>query len=276
MKPPLSIGQRLQDRYQITRILGRGGQCLVYLACDIHQGKDVVIKELLNSDGSISDEIKELELFRGEYRILSQLDHPSLPKGYDFFVEGSKYFISVEYIEGQNLEDIIKKSKEPLYEEIVINWARQLAEILTYFYNLKPFPLVLRDIKPSNIMIDPQENIMLVDFGLAKILQPKKTGTITGTPGFASPEQYQGLAYPVSDIYSLGVTLYYLMTDRDPQENVPFNFPPISQNPSDLEKTIMKAISMKTEDRYQSAADMKKALLLCRKTEMKMFPPVKS
>ena len=261
MKPPLSIGQRLHDRYQITRILGRGGQCLVYLSYDVHQGKDVVIKELLSSDGSIADEIKELELFRGEYRILSQLDYPSLPKGYDFFVEGSKYFISVEYIEGQNLEDVIKKSKEPLYEEIVINWARQLAEILTYFYNLKPFPLVLRDIKPSNIIITPQGHIKPVDFTIAKFLKPeeKEDSVKMGSPGYAPREQYLGRSDTRSDIYSFGATMYYFLTKYDPAEN-PFNFPPLKTlNPEvsgEFSSLIHRTLRDNPDERFQSPLEL--------------------
>ncbi|MEQ8168626.1 MAG: PQQ-binding-like beta-propeller repeat protein [Candidatus Eremiobacterota bacterium] len=261
MKPPLSIGQRLQDRYHITRILGRGGQCLVYLTCDVHQGKNVVIKELLRSGTTVADEIKELELFRGEYRILSQLDHPSLPKGYDFFVEGSKYFISVEYIEGQNLEDVIKKSKEPLYEEIVINWARQLAEILTYFYNLKPFPLVLRDIKPSNIVITPQGHIKPVDFTIAKFLKPeeKEDSVKMGSPGYAPREQYLGRSDTRSDIYSFGATMYYLITKYDPAEN-PFNFPPLKTlNPEvsqEFSALIHRTLRDNPDERFQSPLEL--------------------
>ena len=260
MKPPLSVGQRLHDRYQITRIIGRGGQCLVYLAYDLHQGKDVVIKELLSSDGSVSDEIKELELFRGEYRILSQLDYTSLPKAYDFFVEGSKYFISVEYIEGQNLEDVIKKSREPLYEEIVINWARQLAEILIYFYNLKPFPLVLRDIKPSNIIITPQGHIKPVDFTIAKFLKEEKEDTLKmGSPGYAPREQYLGQSDTRSDIYSFGATMYYLLTKYDPAEH-PFHFPPVETlNPEvsqELSSLIHRTLRDKPEERFQSPLEL--------------------
>ncbi|MEQ8190774.1 MAG: PQQ-binding-like beta-propeller repeat protein [Candidatus Eremiobacterota bacterium] len=260
MKPP-SIGQRLHNTYQITRILGRGGQCLVYLAYDVHRGKDVVIKELLRSEGSIADEIKELELFRGEYRILSQLDHPSLPKGYDFFVEGSKYFISVEYIEGQNLEDIIKKSKEPLYEEIVLNWARQLAEILTYFYNLKPFPLVLRDIKPSNIVITPQGLIKPVDFTIAKFLkrEEKEDSIKMGSPGYAPREQYLGRSDTRSDIYSFGATMYYFLTKYDPAEN-PFNFPPLKTlNPEvsqEFSALIHRTLRDNPDERFQSPLEL--------------------
>jgi serine/threonine protein kinase/cytochrome c-type biogenesis protein CcmH/NrfG len=261
MKPPLSIGQRLQDRYQISRIIGRGGQCLVYLAYDLHQGKNVVIKELLSSDCSVSDEIKELELFRGEYRILSHMEHTSLPKAYDFFVEGSKYFISVEYIEGQNLEDVIKKSKEPVYEEIVINWAIQIAEILIYFYNLKPFPLVLRDIKPSNIILTPQGHIKPVDFTIAKFLksEEKEDSIKMGSPGYAPREQYLGLSDTRSDIYAFGATMYYLLTKHDPSEN-PFNFPPLKTlNPDvseELSSVIHRSIRDNPKERFQSPLEL--------------------
>ena len=271
----LSVGDELKGRYKIKGTLGKGGMGSVYLAEDWLHKRDCAVKEMLDNFSDDQERQEAIRRFQNEAHILVTLEHKNIPRIIDYFIEKNCYYLVMDYVKGKNLMELMSE-KGRYSEEDVIDLGVQICNLLMYLHEHKPDPIVFRDIKPSNIMIDPQENIMLVDFGLAKILQPKKTGTITGTPGFASPEQYQGLAYPVSDIYSLGVTLYYLMTDRDPQENVPFNFPPISQNPSDLEKVIMKAISMKTEDRYQSAADMKKALLLCRKTEMKMFPPVKS
>ncbi len=176
-------------------------------------------------------------------------------------MEGSKYFIAVEYIEGQNLEDVIKKSEEPLYEEIVMNWARQLAEILTYFYNLKPFPLVLRDIKPSNIMITPRGHIKPVDFTIAKFLKPeeKEDSVKMGSPGYAPREQYLGQSDTRSDIYSFGATMYYLLTNYDPSEH-PFNFPPLKTlNPEvseELSSLIHRTLRDNPDERFQTPLEL--------------------
>jgi serine/threonine protein kinase/TPR repeat protein len=268
---PLSVGDELKGRYKIKETLGKGGMGSVYLAEDWLHKKDCAVKEMLDNFSDDQERQEAIRRFQNEAHILVTLEHKNIPSIIDYFIEKNCYYLVMDYVKGKNLLEIMAE-KGNFSEGDVMDSGIQICNLLIYLHEHKPDPIVFRDIKPSNIMFDSEGNIMLVDFGLAKILQPKKTGTITGTPGFAAPEQYQGLAYPVSDIYSLGVTLYYLLTDRDPQENVPFNFPPISQNPSDLEKVIMKAISMKTEDRYQSAMDMKKAILLCRKTEMKMSP----
>jgi len=272
---PLKPEDELKGRYKIIKVIGKGGMGSVYLAEDWLYKEKCAVKEMLNN---FTDEVEKegaIKRFKNEAQILVKIKHKNIPGIIDYFIENNCYYLVMKYIEGKNLQELIDENRDSKFSaNQIIDLGVQICEVLIYLHNHKPDPIVFRDIKPTNIIIETGGNIMLVDFGIAKVLQPKKAGTITGTPGFASPEQYQGLAYPVSDIYSLGATLHYLYTGRDPYREAPFSFPDIfSENHSDLGRTIMKALSMKMEDRYESALDMKNALLYCRKTEIKLAHP---
>ncbi|HPZ10548.1 MAG TPA: tetratricopeptide repeat protein, partial [Candidatus Eremiobacteraeota bacterium] len=269
---PLSRGDEIKGRYKIIDILGKGGMGSVYLAEDWLHKEKCAIKEMLDNFSSDEERKDAIKRFQNEAQILVNIKHKNIPRIIDYFVENNCYYLVMKYIEGKNLQEIIMERKDGKFTEgEVIDLGVKLCDVLSYLHEQKPDPIVFRDIKPANIMFENNGNIMLIDFGIAKILQPRKAGTITGTPGFASPEQYQGFAYPVSDIYSLGATLYYLLSGRNPENSTPFNFPPLEHCVSDVEKVIMKAISMKIEERFQNVLDMKRALIYSRKTEIKMI-----
>src|SRR5258708_2265032 len=132
----------------------------------------------------------------------------------------------MEYVEGRNLEEELAGRGEALPEGRGIDIARQLSDVLVYLHGLKP-PIIYRDMKPSNVMLNPNGRVVLVDFGIARLFKAARKGTMIGTLGFAPPEQYQGNVDPRSDIYSLGATLHYVLTGRDPEKFPPFSFPPI-------------------------------------------------
>ena len=272
---PLKPGDELKGRYKIISVIGRGGMGSVYLSEDWLYKDKCAIKEMSNNFTEEEEREGAIKRFKNEAQILVKIQHKNIPGIIDYFIENNSYYLVMKYVEGENLQEIMDKSKEKKFPaNRIIDLGVQICDVLTYLHSHKPDPIVFRDIKPTNIMIEPGGNIMLVDFGIAKVLQPKKAGTITGTPGFASPEQYQGLAYPVSDIYSLGATLHYLYTGRDPYREAPFSFPDISvKGNADLGKAIMKALAMKMEDRYETAKEMRDALLFCRKTEIKLSSP---
>lgn len=201
------------------------------------------------------------------------LNHHSIPKIFDFFTYDERSYVVIEFVNGQDLEAILKRSIDPIREEQVIVWAIEICDVLDYLHNHKPEPIIFRDVKPSNIMINQQNRIVLVDFGIAKVFKIGQKGTMIGTEGYSPPEQYRGEAAPQTDIYALGATMHHLLTHRDPRLEAPFSFadrPIRSINPAvspELELIVSTALNYKPEERFPSAAAMKETLInLARKT----------
>jgi serine/threonine protein kinase len=266
----LVTGTILDERYQVQDVIGIGGMGSVYRARDLHFPnviKLVAVKEMINQapDPVVRQTI--VQNFEREANILVTLNHPSIPKIYDFFTQGEKSYLVEEFINGRDLEAILKASPEPIREDQVILWAIELCDVLEFLHTHKPEPIIFRDIKPSNIMINQQNHVILVDFGIAKIFKTGQKGTMIGTEGYSPPEQYRGEATLQTDIYALGATMHHLLTHRDPRLEAPFSFAdrPIHQiNPSistDLEKIVNTALQYNPADRFASATDMKMALL---------------
>jgi len=259
------MGDRLR-KYEIIRPLGSGGMSKVYLAKD-HKGKLYAIKEMAEFASSVQKEVA-VRTFIKEMKILSSLNHPGLPEFHEKFGCRRRLYIAMEYMEGDTLEDIIKSSSTPLSEERVLFWSIQLCEILFYLHTLSPEPVIYRDLKPSNVIIDGKGEVRLVDFGIARYYDPQKNrDTINlGTPGYAAPEQcgLEGRSTPETDIYALGVIMHQLLTRHEPSAES-FVFPPIRKLnpgvPEQLERIINRAISLNPEDRYFSADIMKEELL---------------
>jgi outer membrane protein assembly factor BamB/tRNA A-37 threonylcarbamoyl transferase component Bud32 len=266
----LSPGQLLQDRYEILKFLSKGGMGAVYLARDMRfpdVQKLVAVKEMIRTiRDSVTSRIS-LETFEREANILASLSHRAIPKVFDYFHHERRVYLVLEFIEGTDLESLLVEIDYPLPQENVVDWAVQACEVLSYLHNHKPNPVVFRDIKPSNIMLGNDGHLVLVDFGIAKIFQAGKRGTMIGTEGYSPPEQYRGISEPRGDIYALGATLHHLLTRRDPRKEPPFTFHehPIREfNPSvgpELEAIISKALQYEIEDRYATADDMKADLL---------------
>ncbi len=264
----LRVGTTLQGgRYVIKKVLGQGGMGAALLATDKRvNNKPVVIKELV-SDSSDPDKIKEDERnFKQEMMTLAALRHPLIPAVTDSFDENQRYFMVQDYVEGENLEERMERIKLPLKEREALVFASQVLDMLEYLARRTP-PIVHRDIKPANIIIDNEDKrAHLVDFGIAradvvKNARRKQTSAL-GTPGYAPPEQYQGNADPRSDLYALGATLHHLLTNRDPRDFPPFNYPPArTLNPQlspEVEQLLAKATNNDVTQRYQSAIAMKR------------------
>lgn len=268
----LTPGARLQGgRYIIKKILGQGGMGTALLATDIRlDSKLVVIKELLSDSTNIQNDVRN---FRGEVAMLAHIDHPLVPNVTDHFQEGLRYFMVQEYVEGENLEEYMERTNQPMRERDVLMHASNVLDILDYL-SLQTPPIVHRDIKPANIIIGSKDKrAHLVDFGIARAdiarnAQRKQT-TPLGTPGYAPPEQYQGKADPRSDLYALAATLHYLLTNRDPRNHPPFIYPPVrTLNPrlsKEIEYILIHALTNDIQQRYQSAAKMKQDIddILC-------------
>ncbi len=242
----------------------------VYCARDLHFPnviKRVAVKEMISTirDPAIHDTI--MRNFEREANILATLNHPNIPRIYDYFTQDDRYYLIIEFIDGKDLETILAESQDFLSEAQVLNWAIELCDVLSYLHNNKPEPIIFRDIKPSNIMINTHDHVQLVDFGIAKTFQPGQKGTMIGTEGYSPPEQYKGESTQRADIYALGATLHHLLTRRDPRLEPPFSFEERkirSINPAispELENVIYTALAYEPEKRYSSIEVMKQALL---------------
>ena len=259
----LPEGRMIKNRYKIIKILGTGGMGSVYLAEDKERdGLLVAVKEM----HKISDPVeraKDIGQFGKEARFLTNLNHPNLPDLYEFFLEDDVPYLVMEYIEGETLQKILEDREKPLEEKIVLQWAVQICEVLNYLHTGTTQPIIFRDLKLSNILIDKNNGIKLIDFGIAREFNPRKhTDTIRmGSVGYAPPEQYAkgGQTDVRTDIYALGVCLHALLTRNEPSAT-PFSFEEVIKiNPEvspGLNNIIKKALEIKPEKRYQSSFSM--------------------
>lgn len=278
----LPRGAVLQKRYEILQVLGEGGMGAVYLARDLRFSvvRKCAIKEMFSS--APDPQLRNLtrESFEREANLLVQLDHPGIPKVSDFFTESVRYYLVMDYVEGEDLENVLEHTQGMLKEDTVLDWATQVCDVLVYLHNQSP-PIIFRDLKPSNIMLRKNSTkIALIDFGIAKAVEAtQKKGTMIGTEGYSPPEQYRGVASPRGDIYALGATLHHLLTKRDPRLEPPFTFheePVRLLNPSLSEETnavIMKALEYDLEKRFQSAQALKDALVAALKKDKSLLAP---
>ncbi len=248
----------------------------VYRARDLHFPKVVklvAVKEMINMAPDPLVRKTIVQNFEREANLLATLSHPSIPRIYDYFSTDDRSYLVLEFINGKDLEAIINETSGFLPEEQVIGWAVELCEVLHFLHNHKPDPIIFRDMKPSNVMINQHGHIILVDFGIAKPFQTGQKGTMIGTEGYSPPEQYRGEATQQADLYALGATLHHAITRRDPRLEPPFSFserPVRKINPAlsaEMELVINTALQYNPADRFPDAAAMKEALLnVARKT----------
>ncbi|HLZ23505.1 MAG TPA: serine/threonine-protein kinase [Ktedonobacterales bacterium] len=257
---------RLAGRYLVLKNVGQGGMAAVYKATDLRSGSTVAIKEMSQDGLSPSDLTEALASFRSEAKMLASLRHPNLPRVYESFEERARQYLVMEFIDGETLEQRQQRSSGALPQPAVLGWARQLCDVLTYLHSRKP-PIVFRDLKPANIMLTPQGQIKLIDFGIARVFAPGRVQDtqVLGTPGFAPPEQYgKAQTDARADVYALGCTLYQLLTGYDPA-TTPFNLPPMhSRNPAVspvVQVAIERATKLDRDARYPSVDAFARDLL---------------
>ncbi len=258
----LSIGMIIENRYKIIREIGRGGTSCVYLAENIRLHNYWAVKEVYKN--SVVGSAMSSNKLIAESSILTKLRHLGLPTIVDVIDTPTSYLVIMEYIEGVSLEKVLQHGAQT--ESNVIKWGCQLCDVLEYLHSQNP-PIIYRDMKPANVMLRPDGNVVLVDFGMAREFKQSSIHDTTnlGTHGYAAPEQYGGNRQTDArtDIYSLGVTLYHLVTNHDPCLP-PYGVGSIrNHNPSlsaGLDNIIRKCTSLRPEDRFQSAYELKNAL----------------
>lgn len=259
----LEIGSVVDGKYKILNKVGQGGMSVVYLAMNEKANKQWAIKEV-RKDGVKDFEVVKQSLV-AETDMLKRLSHPNLPSIIDVIEDEERFLIVMDYIQGNSLEKALEEyGAQP--QEKVIQWARQMCDVLGYLHTRVP-PIIYRDVKPANIMLKPDGQITLIDFGTAREFKEKNLADTTclGTIGYAAPEQFGGMGQTDArtDIYCLGATLYHLVTGKNPCEP-PYEIRPIREiNPAlsgGLEKIILKCTKSDPNERYQSAAELMYAL----------------
>jgi len=256
----------LRGRFLILRKIGQGGMAAVYQAVDTSQpGTLWAIKEM--SDAAIPNPEERdyaVQAFLQEANLLRSLDHPNLPRVADIFTEEGKYYLVMEFVQGQTLQELIASHAKPFSEAEVLPWAMQLCDVLIYLHNQSP-KIIFRDLKPSNIMVTEQGRVKLIDFGIVRFFKPGKSKDTMalGTPGYASPEATGGQTDERSDVYSLCVTLHHLLSLHDPISTI-FNLPPLRRlNPAispEMESIVMRGVQNQREHRWQKVPEMRMEL----------------
>lgn len=255
----LQIGSVIDGRYEILKEIGRGGMSVVYLAMDNRLNKSLVVKDIRKREGS-NDELLINSLVV-EANMLKKLEHIALPRIYDIIESKGDIYVVMDFIEGESLKEKLDREKIIAAKDVT-KWAKQLSDVLGYLHTRKPNPIIYRDMKPDNIMLTPDGAIKLIDFGIAREYKVDHSTDTTnlGTKAYASPEQISGKQTDArTDIYSLGVTLYHLVTGRSLSEP-PFEIKPIRywdpSLPEGLEHIIHKCTQLEPDNRYQSCAEL--------------------
>lgn len=267
-------GGLVGGRYQVDRLLGRGGMGAVYLAHDQQTGNAPVALKYMHLQLTDPERHSQaVQQFRQEAQLLSTLQHPGLARVSNYFVEDERYYLVMTYLEGKNLAEVMEERGEPFPVSQVLDWTAQLLSILEYLHGCNP-PVIFRDLKPSNLILTPDGRLHLVDFGIARILaEGTKTSNFlkgVGTPDYCPLEQYQGGGTDQrSDLYALGATLYHLLTFRPPPlaSEVALAGRPVCsprrynlQVNSPLEELVVKLLALRKEDRFSSVAQVRTAL----------------
>lgn len=257
----------LNQRYRIVGQVGKGGFGAVYKAEDIlFADRFVAVKEMGQSWLTPDEAVIATEAFKREAQLLANLSHPGLPHIYDQFFEGSHWYLAMDFIEGETLDERLRKTpiKRLLVDE-TLEIGIKVCIVLDYLHTREP-PIIFRDLKPANIMLTPDGRVVLIDFGIARHFKPGQIrDTIAfGSPGYAPPEQYgKGQTTPRADIFSLGATLHQMLSGYDPADS-PFRFRPLHlpqyQSPPGLDIFIMQMVELDEGSRPISMAAVKQTL----------------
>jgi len=270
----LEGGTVLNGRYEIVRRIGGGGMGAVYLAKDRNLGDAPrAVKEMIESHLDPAQHEKAIGDFKRESLLLTSLEHPSIPTIYDYFYDepSGRFYLVMKYISGGDLASRMRAAiGGRIDEKTVTQWGMEVADVLEYLHS-RPKPIIYRDLKPANLMIDGNTGrIMLIDFGIARwVSQQEKGVTAVGTMGYAPPELFSGRVQPGSDVYSLGATMFHMLTGADPQDN-PLLIFDFSKNPrprqiapalsSEIEVILMRSVEYKPDERFRTAGEMRDEL----------------
>ncbi|MGO8946492.1 MAG: serine/threonine protein kinase [Ktedonobacterales bacterium] len=263
----LAPGTILNGRYQILGVAGTGGMGAVYKAADTHLGGRIAALKEMSEYGLTPEEVQAAtETFHHEARLLAGLHHPSLPNIHDHFNAGGRWYLVMDFIDGETLQEHLARYGTPgLPVAEVLRLADQICAVLEFLHRQTP-PVIFRDLKPSNIMITAGNQLYLIDFGIARLFKPgQATDTISlGSAGYAAPEQYGRSQTTVqSDVYSLGVTLHQLLSGLDPADK-PFTFPLIRprnpQTPPQLEMLVLSMVQLDESRRPANIAQVRRSL----------------
>lgn len=254
-------GDVIDGKYEILRLIGEGGMSNVYLAMDKRLHRQWAVKEVVKSVRDMNNAIVRQSAI-AEANLLKELDHPALPRIVDIIDNGDIIYVVMDYVEGDSVSDILKE-QGVIPDEVVADWALDLCEVLDYLHTRQP-PVIHRDIKPKNIILTPEGNIKLLDFGIARRYDEKKTADTVGlgTRGYAAPEQFGGQMQTDArtDIFGLGTTMRHMLTGVDPETRpYPDITAVLQDNPnvdSGLAKVVEKCIRLNPEDRYQSCVEL--------------------
>lgn len=277
----LETGMIFDGKYRILREIAHGGMSVVYLAQDETTKELRALKELRRDGDNDIEVIKQS--MKAEINLLRELDHPCLPRIIEVIREviqkEETLVIVLEYVEGRSLQKILDETKQddgmvkPFEKELVLDWSRQLCELLGYLHSRKP-AVIHRDIKPSNIMLCTDGTIRLLDFGSARTCKRNAAADTKnlGTRGYAAPEQYGeiGQTDARTDIYNLGATLCHLLTGYSPVDTF-FEIKPIGSlvpryRNTELEKILIKCCKASPDERFQNCDELLQALERSRKT----------
>lgn len=262
----LQPGEVLQDRYEIMNVIGKGGMSTVYLARDLSTNNTLAVKDVERT-GKDKNQMVEQSL-SAEGRMLMQLSNPHLPRIHAIIENNTNFMFVMDYIEGESLDKVVAREGAQTMEK-VLDWGMQICDVFHYLHS-QPTPIIYRDMKPANVMLQPDGQLKMIDFGTArtqKVGIAMQADTVCiGTAGFAAPEQFGGIGQSTArtDIFCLGATLYNLITGHSPCD-WPAGILPLSHwNPvladSPLDEIIAKCTRNDPDERYQTALELREDL----------------
>jgi serine/threonine-protein kinase len=247
-------------KYSLVRIIKTGGQAVIFEAVDDVHPRSYAVKEIVLP----LDPERASEAFQRcaiEARLLATLAHPGIPRFYHSLIKDGRVYLVMDLVRGNDLEDILRQ-RGKLPERTVLSIVNQVCDILHYLHT-QPAPVIFRDVKPSNIMLDADGLVTMIDFGIARFTNSQR-GNIMGTPGYAPPEQYRGDVTPASDQYALGATMHHLLSGRDPRGQKPFLFPALTELAPEISPLtaaiVHRALQSDIEQRFESILAMRNAI----------------
>lgn len=236
----LPNGAVLKDRYKVLSALGKGSFAWVYLARDLRWKGNLVALKQIRTDSFSEAEYSALNAsFLQEAAFLMTLSHKGLPRVVEFFAEGPCYYLALEWLPGKTLEDTVM-ARDDVGEAQVVSWGMELCDVLTYLHEQRPHPIVLGDLKPSNVIVKFDGTLAVIDFGLARqaVQSSQRSRFSMVTPGFSPPEQYSGgPAEPRGDVYALGATLFWCLT-RSQMDRYQFRVPRLRSLRQDVSEKL--------------------------------------